>query len=102
MGTGYRPPRTAPPGRSRPVRPPYPAGVNDFDVSRLPDEHEMVREAGRAVCDDKIAPLAAEVDVLAEFPQESYDALRKADFHAVHIPEQYGGAGGRAAGHAAG
>ena len=60
---------------------------------RLPDEHEMLREAVRAVCDDKIAPLAAQVDVQAVFPQESYDALRKADFHAVHIPEQYGGAG---------
>ncbi|MDT7572029.1 MAG: hypothetical protein QOE05_2203, partial [Actinomycetota bacterium] len=67
--------------------------MNDFDVYRLPDEHEMLREAVRAVCDDKIAPLAAEVDALGEFPQESYDALRKADFHAVHIPEQYGGAG---------
>ena len=72
---------------------PYPAGVSDFDVYRLSDEHEMLREAVRAVCDDKIAPLAAEVDERAEFPQESYDALRKADFHAVHIPEQYGGAG---------
>src|SRR4051794_21099766 len=53
----------------------------------------MLRGAVRAVCDDKIASLAAEVDALGEFPQESYDALRRADFHAVHIPEQYGGAG---------
>ena len=29
----------------------------------------------------------------AEFPQASYDALRAADFHAPHIPEEYGGAG---------
>ena len=28
-----------------------------------------------------------------EFPQASYDALRAADFHAPHIPEEYGGAG---------
>jgi alkylation response protein AidB-like acyl-CoA dehydrogenase len=67
--------------------------VSDFDVYRLPDEHNMLREAVRAVCQDKIAPLAAEVDERSEFPQASYDALRKADFHAVHIPEQYGGAG---------
>ncbi|MGH8940281.1 MAG: acyl-CoA dehydrogenase family protein, partial [Actinomycetes bacterium] len=53
----------------------------------------MLREAVRGVCDDKIAPLAAEVDAAAEFPQASYDALRQADFHAVHIPEDYGGAG---------
>jgi alkylation response protein AidB-like acyl-CoA dehydrogenase len=53
----------------------------------------MVRAAVRAVCEDKIAPLAAEVDEKSEFPQASYDALRQAGFHAVHIPEQYGGAG---------
>src|SRR5687767_8706784 len=53
----------------------------------------MLRAAVRAVCEDKIAPLAAEVDALGEFPQASYDALRQADFHAVHVPEEYGGAG---------
>jgi len=67
--------------------------VSDFDLFRLSDEHRMLQEAVRAVCDDKIAPRAAEVDASGEFPQESYDALRKADFHAVHIPEEYGGAG---------
>jgi alkylation response protein AidB-like acyl-CoA dehydrogenase len=67
--------------------------VSDFDLYRPSDEHEMVREAVRAVCEDKIAPLAAEVDEKGEFPQASYDALRQADFHAVHIPEEYGGAG---------
>ena len=67
--------------------------MSDFDLFKLSDEHEMLREAVRAVCDDKIAPRAAEVDEKAEFPQDSYDALRKADFHAVHIPEEYGGAG---------
>jgi alkylation response protein AidB-like acyl-CoA dehydrogenase len=53
----------------------------------------MLRAAVRAVCEDKIAPLAAEVDASGEFPQASYDALRQADFHAVHVPEEYGGAG---------
>jgi alkylation response protein AidB-like acyl-CoA dehydrogenase len=67
--------------------------VSDFDLFRLSPEHDMLRESVRAVCEDKIAPLAAGVDESGEFPQESYDALRKADFHAVHIPEEYGGAG---------
>ena len=67
--------------------------MSDFDHFRLSDEHQMLREAVRAVCEDKIAPLAAEVDAHGEFPQESYDALRKADFHAVHVPEEFGGAG---------
>ena len=36
--------------------------MSDFDLYRPTDEHELVREAVRAVCEDKIAPLAAEVD----------------------------------------
>src|SRR6202012_4748442 len=31
-----------------------------------------------------------------EFPWDVYEALVKADFHALHIPEEYGGAGGDA------
>ena len=64
-----------------------------FDLYRLSDEHEAIRAAVRAVCADKVAPHAAEVDETAQFPQASYDALRAADFHAPHIPEEYGGAG---------
>ena len=60
---------------------------------QVPEEHEAVRAAVREVCEDKVAPNAATVDESGEFPQASYDALRAADFHAPHIPEQYGGAG---------
>ena len=62
----------------------------------LSDEHEALREAVRALADDKIAPRAADIDRTAEFPWDVYEALVKADFHAVHIPEAYGGAGGDA------
>ncbi|PZF79692.1 acyl-CoA dehydrogenase family protein [Jiangella anatolica] len=65
----------------------------DFDLYRLSDEHEAIRSAVRELCTDKVAPHAAEADETATFPQASYDALRSADFHAPHIPEQYGGAG---------
>jgi alkylation response protein AidB-like acyl-CoA dehydrogenase len=69
-------------------------GNPDFDVYRLPDEYEQLRSAVRALADDKIAPRAAEIDRTAEFPQDVHDALAAAGFNAVHIPEQYGGAGG--------
>src|SRR6202166_1433489 len=62
----------------------------------LSEEHEALREAVRALADDKIAPRAAKIDAKAEFPWDVYEALVKADFHAVHIPEAYGGAGGDA------
>src|SRR5262245_60670509 len=64
-----------------------------FDVFRLPEEHEAIRAAVRELCADKVAPNAATADETGEFPQASYDALRGADFHAPHIPIEYGGAG---------
>jgi alkylation response protein AidB-like acyl-CoA dehydrogenase len=67
--------------------------MSRFDVYELPEEHRAVRDAVRAVCDAKVAPNAAAVDESAEFPRDSYDALRASDFHAPHIPVEYGGAG---------
>jgi alkylation response protein AidB-like acyl-CoA dehydrogenase len=64
-----------------------------FDVYQLPEEHQALRHAVRDLCDGKVAPNAAAADETGQFPQASYDALRAADFHAPHIPEEYGGAG---------
>ena len=72
------------------------AGNPDFDLFRPSEEHEMLREAARALCEDKIAPHAAEVDEQSRFPQEALDALVAADLHAIHVPEEYGGQGGDA------
>jgi alkylation response protein AidB-like acyl-CoA dehydrogenase len=67
--------------------------VSDFDLFRISDDHEALREAVRAVVEDKVVPYAADVDEHSRFPQEAYDALRAGDFHAPHIPEQYDGVG---------
>jgi len=67
--------------------------TSDFDAYQLSEEHQAIRSTARAICDAKVAPHAADVDEHGEFPQASYDALRASDFHAPHIPEQYGGAG---------
>jgi alkylation response protein AidB-like acyl-CoA dehydrogenase len=64
-----------------------------FDLFALPAEHQAIREAVRELCEDKVAPHAAAVDENGEFPQAAYDALRASDFHAPHIPDEYGGAG---------
>jgi alkylation response protein AidB-like acyl-CoA dehydrogenase len=65
----------------------------DFPAFALSPEHDALRESVRALAEEKIAPHAAQVDQASEFPQEAHDALVKADLHAVHIPESYGGAG---------
>ena len=67
--------------------------ADDYPLFAPSEEHRAIREAVRAVCDAKVAPHAAEVDETAEFPKAAHDALVAADFHAPHIPEQYGGAG---------
>ncbi|GAA2685210.1 acyl-CoA dehydrogenase family protein [Actinoplanes palleronii] len=67
--------------------------MSDFDAYRLPEDHETIRAAVREVCDARVAPNAAEADETGEFPKASYDALRSSDFHAPHIPVEYGGAG---------
>src|SRR4051795_13292827 len=67
--------------------------MSDVDLFRISEDHEALREAVRAVVEDKVAPYAASVDAQSRFPQEAYDALRAGDFHAPHIPEQYEGVG---------
>ncbi len=64
-----------------------------FDIYKLSEDHEAIREAVREVVDAKIAPHAADVDANARYPQEAHDALVATDFFAPHIPEEYGGVG---------
>ena len=68
-------------------------GNPDFPLFRLSEDHEAIREAVRAVAQDKIAPYAAAVDEEARYPREAHDALVASDFFAPHIPEEYGGVG---------
>jgi len=63
------------------------------DYFALSEEHQAIREAARAVAEAKIAPFAAAVDEEARYPREADEALKAVDFHAPHVPEQYGGAG---------
>ncbi len=75
----------------------YAGPVSAFDEIYTPtEEHQAFRAAVREVCDEKVAPHAAEADELGEFPKASFEALRAADFHAPHVPEEYGGVGGDA------
>ncbi len=55
-----------------------------------------MREAVRELVDDKVVPRAAEIDETSEFPWDVYEALKSSGFHAIHIPEEYGGEGGDA------
>lgn len=69
------------------------SGNRDFDLFKTNDDHEALREAVRAVAEDKIAPYAAAVDEESRYPQEAHDALVASDFFAPHVPEDYDGVG---------
>ncbi|MFD2415070.1 acyl-CoA dehydrogenase family protein [Amycolatopsis pigmentata] len=66
---------------------------SDFALFTTTEDHDAIREAVRAVAEERIAPYAAEVDEREEFPKAAYDALVASDFHAPHVPEAYDGAG---------
>ncbi|WP_328352380.1 acyl-CoA dehydrogenase [Mycobacterium sp. NBC_00419] len=69
------------------------AGNPDFDVFKLPEEHEELRAAIRALAEKEIAPYAADCDENSRFPDEALEALNASGFNAVHVPEEYGGQG---------
>lgn len=68
-------------------------GNPDFELFQLPAEHDELRAAIRALSEQYIAPHAKDVDEKERFPQEALDALVANGFHAVHVPEAYGGQG---------
>ncbi|GAA5160936.1 acyl-CoA dehydrogenase family protein [Ornithinimicrobium tianjinense] len=67
--------------------------MSDFDLFRINEDHEALREAVREVAEAQIAPHAAAVDEEARFPVEALKALTATDFHAPHIAEEYDGVG---------
>lgn len=69
------------------------AGDPSFDLFQLPEEHQELRTAIRALSEKEIAPHAADCDENSRFPQEALDALVASGFNAVHVPEEFGGQG---------
>jgi len=63
------------------------------EMFQLSEEHRAIREAVRSIAEARIAPYAAAVDEEARYPSEAAAALLEGDFHAPHVPEEYGGAG---------
>ncbi len=59
----------------------------------LSDEHRVLRDTIRELATKEIAPFAADCDERERYPIEAQRALAAAGFSAVHIPEEFGGAG---------
>jgi short/branched chain acyl-CoA dehydrogenase len=63
----------------------------NFDLS---DEHELLRETVRAFAEERIAPVAEELDREHRFPYEIVAGLAELGLMGIPIPEEYEGAGG--------
>ena len=67
--------------------------MSDYSLYSLTEEHQLLRKAVRELATDVIAPRAAEIDETGEYPWDVHEALKKNDLLAIHVPEEYGGAG---------
>jgi short-chain 2-methylacyl-CoA dehydrogenase len=63
----------------------------DFDLS---DEHDLLRRTVREVAEERIAPVAEELDREHRFPYEIVSELAELGLMGIPIPEEHGGAGG--------
>src|SRR5262249_59792490 len=74
-----------------------PRGV-DFDLT---SEQELLRDTVRTFARDRVAPVAAELDLEARFPYELVAELAELGLMGIPVPEEHEGAGGRTASSAA-
>jgi 3-sulfinopropanoyl-CoA desulfinase len=66
------------------------SGVDPFAEN---EDQQALRKLARDVAERELAPSARHWDETEEFPDASWDALRKADLFGITIGEQYGGMG---------
>src|SRR6201981_2650449 len=62
----------------------------DFDLGA---EIDMLRTTVRGFAEDRIAPLAAEIDRTDRFPVELWPQMGALGLHGITVEEEYGGAG---------
>jgi short/branched chain acyl-CoA dehydrogenase len=62
----------------------------DFDLS---DEHELLRKTVREFAEERIAPVAEELDREHRFPYDIVAELGELGLMGIPVPEEYGGAG---------
>src|SRR4051794_41956518 len=54
---------------------------------------DAIRETTRRFSDDKIAPIAAEIDRTDEFPRHLWRPMGELGLHGITVEEEYGGVG---------
>jgi alkylation response protein AidB-like acyl-CoA dehydrogenase len=73
--------------------------IQDFDIYRLSEEHDMLRASVRELAEDRIAPRAAEIDESESYPWDVHEHLKRAELLGLHVSADYGGPGADAVAH---
>lgn len=60
----------------------------------LTEEQQMIKELAARIADERIKPVAGDLDEKEEFPWELMRVIAESDLFAVWVPEEYGGLGG--------
>ena len=60
---------------------------------KLTEEHRMIRDMARDFAQKEIAPIAAQLDEEARFPEETVKKMGTLGFMGIEIPEEYDGTG---------
>ncbi|MDD5005676.1 MAG: acyl-CoA dehydrogenase [Candidatus Omnitrophica bacterium] len=60
----------------------------------LTENQKMIKDLCRQITEEKITPVAAELDKSEEFPWEVMKVIAKSDLFGLYIEEKYGGMGG--------
>ena len=63
-----------------------------FDT-QISDDTDALRDSVKRMCDDELAPRAAEIDQKNEFPADMWKKLGDLGLLGISIPEEYGGTG---------
>ena len=71
----------------------HPGGPRGDDPFAETEDQAALRALARDVAERDLAPLARHWDETEEFPEGSWDALRKADLFGITIDPRYGGMG---------
>ena len=65
-----------------------------MDAFSLSEDLEQFRKLVREICEERLAPRAAEIDEQDEYPWDVHELFVKNELMAVGYPEEHGGAGG--------
>ena len=57
------------------------------------EDVEALRDMVHRWAQDRVAPMAAEIDAKNEFPPELWAEMGELGLHGITVPEEYGGAG---------